>query len=48
MKELEGSDWPRRNAVRPFSEKQKSNMVVTGTVGVPSCSCCLARLEPPT
>lgn len=34
--------------MRPFSEKQKSNMVVTGTEELPSCSCCFARSEPPT
>lgn len=39
---------PKRNAVSPFSEKQKSKSEVTGMAGVPSCSCCLMRLEPPT
>ena len=39
---------PNRYAVSPFSEKQKSKRVVTGREGVPSCSCCLMRSEPPT
>ena len=32
----------------PFSAKQKSNIEVTGMSDVPSCSCCLARSDPPT
>jgi hypothetical protein len=48
MKELDGRGSPSRNALRPFSGKQKSNMEVTGSEGVPSCSCCLLRSEPPT
>ena len=50
MKEVEASGTPIRYAVSPFSEKQKSKRVVTGTLpaGTPSCSCCLLRSEPPT
>src|SRR5688500_9445057 len=39
---------PMRYAVRPFSAKQKSKRDVTSTSAVASCSCCLARFEPPT
>ena len=39
---------PSRYAVSPFSAKEKSNKAVTGSWGVPSCSCCLAKSEPPT
>lgn len=48
MNEFEGRRSPRRYAVRPFSEKQKSKSAVTGKEGVPSCSCCLLKSEPPT
>jgi len=40
--------FPSLYAVKPFSAKQKSNRPVTGIEGVPSCSCCLTRSEPPT
>ena len=39
---------PNLNAVKPFSAKQKSKSPMTGITGVPSCSCCLTRSEPPT
>ena len=48
MKLFVVSGWPSRYAVNPFSEKQKSNRVMMFRFGVPSCSCCLARSEPPT
>lgn len=47
-KDVEASGLPRRKAVRPFSAKAKSKRLVTATSGVPSCSCCLMRSEPPT
>ncbi len=34
--------------MRPFSAKQKSKREVTETEEEPSCSCCLARSDPPT
>jgi len=48
MKEVLERGTPILKAVRPFSAKQKSKREVTGTEGVLSCSCCLARLEPLT
>ena len=48
MKLFDSSGSPSRNAVSPFSEKQKSKRDVTFMLDVPSCSCCFARSEPPT
>lgn len=49
MKECVAKGSPSLNAVRPFSEKQKSKRVVTlALAGAPICSCCFIRSDPPT
>ncbi len=49
MNDCDAMGSPSLNAVRPFSAKQKSKRVVTGTwFGSPICSCCLRRSDPPT
>ena len=48
MKLVLARGLPRRKAIKPFSGKQKSKREVTSVAPVPSCSCCLARLDPPT